>query len=109
MADKAGVPQHELAARFTIEEWADIQAARRLRYRENDKDDYRLAMLIYYLVELNTTKDTLVDIERFLPSWDGKTPEQRRHERMTAQEIEDEIAAKFELAAQLHGWKRIDQ
>lgn len=107
-ADKTGIPQRRLANEFSLAEYADIMAARRVRQKENDKDDCRMALLAYYIVSALSKQGADISPATFLPSWDGKTPEQRRLEQMTPEEVEEEMVAKFELAAQLHGWKRLD-
>lgn len=107
MADKTGIPQWRLANEFTVEEYADIMAARRIRQKEISKDDCRMALLAYYNALFHSRSDAVLSPDMFLPSWDGLTPEQRRHKGMTPEELEQEMVDQLEYAAQLHGWKRL--
>lgn len=50
MALRTGIPQHELADRFTVAELAELNAYKRIEWKTQSKEDSRFAMLAYHTV-----------------------------------------------------------
>lgn len=50
MALRTGIPQHELADRFTAAEMSELIAYKNIDFRTQSKEDSRFAMLAYHTV-----------------------------------------------------------